>query len=102
MGDLLARRLPDSAIVAVSARAKIARNRSDHFAAHSQRLHHFGKPGEAEANENASVPIAISWRRGARKPSSSHLPFVLVEPEFKSLDYLGVELAGGGIAASNG
>src|ERR1700732_4142781 len=43
-----------------SARAKIARNRSDHFPARSQRLHHFGKPGEAEANENASVSIAIS------------------------------------------
>jgi hypothetical protein len=48
------------------------RNRSDHFAVRSERLDHFGQTGEAEANGNASVPIATSWLRDGRKSSSSH------------------------------
>jgi hypothetical protein len=47
-------------------------NRSDHFAVLSQRLDHFGQAGEAEANGNASVPTAASWRCDGRKRSSSH------------------------------
>ena len=49
-----------------------ARNRSNHFAVRSERLDHFDQAGEAEANGNAGVPTATSWRRGGRKPSSSH------------------------------
>jgi hypothetical protein len=71
IGDLSAKAFPESAMVAASARAKNCSNRIDHFCGSRRKLDHFGQAGEAEANGNASVPIATSWRRDGRKPSSN-------------------------------